>query len=326
MNTAEIFVGIDVSKAQLDIALRPMNDWFPVANSPEGMAELVTRLRSVSPTLITIEATGGYEREVAVTLASQGWAVAVVNPRHARSFARALGLLAKTDRLDAAMLALFGERVRPVARPPKPEDLQRLEALVSRRRQLIMMRTMELNRRKQALPDIQPSLDDHLAWLTGQIDTLDAQLQALIEASPIWQQEAKLLQEVPGVGPGLTQVLIARLPELGRIPIKQLTAQVGLAPLNRDSGTVRGRRTIWGGHTDVRCTLYMSTLTAIRWNPVIQTYYQRLRDAGKLAKVAITACMRKLLTILHAMVRDQTSWDAHFSTKRPTGLDKEHNC
>jgi transposase len=310
-----MFIGIDVSKAQLDIAVRPTHVWYQVSNTPEGIAELVTILQPISPTRITIEATGGYERDVAVTLATQGWAVAVVNPRHARSFAKALGLLAKTDRLDAAMLALFGERVKPIARPPKPEDLQRLDALVSRRRQLITMRTMELNRRKQAPPDVQPSLDDHLTWLTGQIDALDAHLQALIEASPIWQQEAKLLQAVPGVGPGLTQVLIARLPELGQIPIKKLTTLVGLAPLNRDSGTVRGRRTIWGGRTDVRCALYMSTLTAIRWNPVIQPYYQRLRDAGKRPKVAITACMRKLLTLLHAIVRDKTPWDANFSKK-----------
>ena len=313
MDTSDMFIGIDVSKTQLDIAVRPTNVWYHVPNTPEGIAELVTKLSPLSPTLITIEATGGYEREVAVTLAAQNWAVAVVNPRHARSFARALGLLAKTDRLDAAMLALFGERVRPPARPPKPEDLQRLDAMVSRRRQLITMRTMELNRRKQAQFDVHASLDDHLAWLTGQIDALDAQLQTLIEASPIWQQEAKLLQDVPGVGPGLTQVLIARLPELGQIPIKKLTALVGLAPLNRDSGTVRGRRTIWGGRTDVRCALYMSTLTAIRWNPVIQPYYQRLRDAGKLPKVAMTACMRKLLTLLHAIVRDQTPWDQNFS-------------
>ena len=315
MNTADIFVGIDVSKTQLDVAIRPTKEWRQVANTPEGIAELTTTLSPLSPTLITIEATGGYEREVAVTLANQGWAVAVVNPRHARSFARALGLLAKTDRLDAAMLALFGERVRPPTRPPKPEDLQRLDALVSRRRQLVTMRVMELNRRKQAPFDVQSSLDDHLAWLTGQIDALDAHLQALIEASPIWQQEAKLLQDMPGVGPGLTQVLIARLPELGQIPIKKLTALVGLAPLNRDSGTVRGRRTIWGGRTDVRCALYMSTLTAIRWNPVIQPYSQHLRDAGKLPKVAITACMRKLLTLLHAIVRDTTPWDANFSKK-----------
>jgi transposase len=313
MNISDIFIGIDVSKTQLDIAIRPTNIWYQVSNTSDGIADLISRLQPTPPTLITIEATGGYERDVAVTLATQGWAVAVVNPRHARSFARALGLLAKTDRLDAAMLALFGERVRPPARPPKPEDLQRLDALVSRRRQLITMRTMELNRRKQALFDVQSSLDDHLTWLTGQIDALDAQLQTLIEASPIWQQEAKLLQDVPGVGPGLTQVLIARLPELGQIPSKKLTALVGLAPLNCDSGTVRGRRTIWGGRTDVRCALYMSTISAIRCNPVIQPYYQRLRDAGKRPKVAITACMRKLLTLLHAIVRDKVSWDANIS-------------
>jgi transposase len=261
MNISEIFVGIDVSKTQLDVAIRPTNEWFQVANTPEGIAELVTKLSPRSPTLITIEATGGYERDVAVTLATQGWAVAVVNPRHARSFARALGLLAKADRLDAAMLALLGERVRPPARPPKPEDLQRLNALVIRRRQLITMRTMELNRRKQALFDVQTSLDDHLIWLSSQIDALDAQLQALIEASPLWQQEAKFLQDVPGVGPGLAQVLIARLPELGHIPSKKLTALVGLAPLNRDSGTVRGRRTIWGGRTGVPWDQHFSKKT-----------------------------------------------------------------
>lgn len=313
MNTHEIFIGIDVSKTQLDVALRPLNDSYQVPNTPEGIACLVAQLQAVSPTLITIEATGGYERAVAVALSHQGWAVAVVNPRHVRAFARAIGQLAKTDQLDAAALAQFGEQVRPIAHPPKPMDLQRLDALVSRRRQLITMRTMELNRRQQAPDAVQPSLDAHVAWLTTPIDGLDAQVQALIEANPVWRHEADLLQSVQGVGPGFTRTLIARLPELGHIPAKQLSALVGVAPLNRDSGAARGRRTIWGGRTDVRTALYMSTITAIRCNPVIQPYHQHLRDAGKAPKVAITACMRKLLTILHAMIRDQREFDVHFS-------------
>jgi transposase len=315
MNTSEIFIGIDVSKTQLDVAVRPLNDAYQVPNTADGIATLVERLRPVVPTLITIEATGGYEREVAVALTQQNWAVAVVNPRHVRAFARALGQLAKTDQLDAAALAQFGEQVRPVARPPKPEDLQRLDALVTRRRQLITMRTMEFNRRHHAPLAVQASLDEHIAWLTTHIDALDAQLQALIEANPLWHHEATLLRGVNGVGPGFTQVLIARLPELGHIPSKQLSALVGVAPLNRDSGAARGRRTIWGGRTDVRTALYMSTITAIRCNSVIQAYYQHLRTAGKLPKVAITACMRKLLTILNAMIRDQREWDANFSQK-----------
>ena len=315
MNTQKVCIGIDVSKTQLDVALRPLNDAYQVPNTAEGIATFVERLRPVVPTLITIEATGGYEREGAVALSRQGWAVAVVTPRHVRAFARAIGHLAKTDHLDAAALAQFGEQVRPVARPPKPEDLQRLDALVSRRRQLITMRTMELNRRQQAPATVQASLDAHVTWLTTQIDSLDAQVQTLIEATPVWRHEADLLQSAQGVGPGFTRTLIARLPELGHIPAKQLSALVGVAPLNRDSGAARGHRTIWGGRTDVRTALYMSTITAIRCNPVIQPYYQHLRDAGKAPKVAMTACMRKLLTILNAMIRDQQKFEAHFSRK-----------
>jgi transposase len=282
---------------------------------PEGIAALVTALAEFAPTLIVLEATGGYERAVTTALITAGLPVAVVNPRHVRDFAKAIGQLAKTDRLDAAVLARFAETIQPTPLPLKPDDAQQLDALVLRRRQLVEMRVMEQNRQQAALSAVRPQMLAHIAWLTAAIETLETQIQALIDVHPIWQETAQLLQSVPGVGPTLTQTLLARLPDLGQVSPKRLAGLVGLAPLNRDSGTWRGRRTIWGGRTEVRNVLYMATLSAIRVNPVLRTFYQRLRTAGKAAKVAITACMHTLLTILNAMMRTHTMWDDDFAKK-----------
>lgn len=309
------FIGIDVAKAHLDVAVRPAGTSQRFPNTAEGIAALHAFLNKCAPTLIVVEATGGLERAAVTALATAGLPIAVINPRQARDFARATGQLAKTDALDARTLAHFGEALRPASVVLKPGLTQQLEALVLRHRQLTEMRTMERNRLATALPAAQASLTAHITWLTEQLAALDQEMQTLIEATPLWQHQAQLLQSTPGVGPGLSRMLLARLPELGQLNRKQIAALVGVAPLNRDSGRFRGKRCIWGGRSDVRTVLYMSTLSAIKWNPVIAAYYQRLCTAGKAFKVALIACMRKLLTILNAMVRTQTAWDEHFSKK-----------
>lgn len=309
------FLGIDVSKTQLDLAVRPEGTTAQFPNTPEGIAACVTAVTPWVPTVIVIEATGGFERAIVAALVVAGLPVAVINPRQAHNFAKATGQLAKTDALDAQVLAWFGEAMRPQPTPLKPEATQHLDALVRRHRQLIEMRTMEVNRLHAAPPALQPSLNAHIAWLSEQLAGLDQQRQTLIDASTVWQEQARILQSVPGVGPGLTRTLLARLPELGVLNRKRLAALVGVAPFNRDSGTLRGTRAIWGGRPEVRTALYMSTVSAIQWNPVIKAFYQRLLAAGKKAKVAITACMHKLLTILNAMLRTHTSWDEHFCQK-----------
>jgi transposase len=312
------YIGIDVAKAQLDIAVRPDGSDRQYPNTPDGIAQLVTWLGTLSPTLVVLEATGGLERPATAALLAAGIPTAVINPRHARDFAKATGQLAKTDQLDARGLAHFGEALHPQPRPLQPQVTQDLEALLMRRRQLVEMRTMERNRRQTATPPVQDSIDQHLAWLTTQIQDLDGQLQQLIDTHATWSAQATILQSFPGVGLGLTATLLAKVPELGQIAPKPLAALVGVAPLNRDSGTLRGRRMIWGGRAEVRSVLYMSTLSAIRCNPVIHAFYQHLRERGKPAKVAITACMHKILLILNAMVRTKTCWDEHFSQKNAT--------
>jgi transposase len=309
MNSHESFIGIDVAKAHLDVAVHPENQYCQFANSPQGIAELVTWLTPVSPTLIVLEATGGLERAVSSALDACGWAVAVMNPRQVKDFAKAIGQLAKTDVLDAHLLAEFGARIRPEPRPLKSVETRNLEALVSRYRQLIAMRTMEQNRLSGAPEAVQPLIQEHLVWLKAQLTQLTTTIEEHIAASAEWAETSALLQTVPGVGPGLTRALLAYVPELGTLNRKQIAALIGVAPLNRDSGAMRGRRTIWGGRSYVRSALYMSALSGVRWNPVLQTFYERLRQAGKPAKVALTACMRKLLTILNSMVRTKTPWD-----------------
>lgn len=306
--SAAQFVGIDVSKAQLDVAVRPSGETWTVAHDEAGLSALVARLRGLAPTLIVLEATGGLEVVLAGALATAALPVAVVNPRQVRDFARSTGTLAKTDRLDAQSLAHFAEALRPQPRPLPDAQAQELSALLQRRRQLVEMLTAEKNRLPLAARRVRPQLQAHITWLQQQITQFDDDLRALVRSSPLWRAKDDLLRSAPGVGPVLATTLVAALPELGTLTRQQIAALVGVAPLNRDSGTLRGRRTVWGGRAQVRTVLYMSTLVAVRHNPVLAAFYQRLRAAGKAPKVALTACMRKLLTILNAMLKHHTRW------------------
>jgi transposase len=302
------FVGIDVSKHQLDVAVRPRGETWTVAHDEAGLGALVARLRALAPTLIVLEATGGWEVALAGALAAATLPVAVVNPRQVRDFARSTGTLAKTDRLDAQMLAQFAEAVRPEPRPLPDAQAQELTALLQRRRQLVEMLTAEKNRLPLASRRIRPQLQTHIEWLHKQLAQFDEDLRQLIRSSPLWREKDDLLRSAPGVGPVLATTLLAALPELGQLTRQQIAALVGVAPLNRDSGTLRGRRTVWGGRAQVRAVLYMSTVVAVRHNPVLIAFYQRLRAAGKAPKLALTACMRKLLTILNAMLKHHSRW------------------
>jgi len=302
------FVGIDVSKQQLDVAVRPRDETWTVAHDEAGLSALVVRLRTLAPTLIVLEATGGLEVALAGALATAGLPVAVVNPRQVRDFARSTGTLAKTDRLDAQLLAQFADAVRPEPRPLPDAQAQELTALLQRRRQLVEMLTAEKNRLTFASRRIRPQLQAHIEWLHKQLAQFDDDLRQLVHASPLSREKDDLLRSAPGVGPVLSTTLLAALPELGRLTRQQIAALVGVAPLNRDSGTLRGRRTVWGGRAHVRAVLYMSTLVATRHNPVVAAFYRRLRAAGKAPKLALTACMRKLLTILNAMLKHHTRW------------------
>lgn len=304
------YVGIDVAKAVLDVAVRPSGQAWRVGRDAAGLDALVGRLRALAPALVVLEATGGYEVAVVGALAAAGLPVAVVNPRQVRDFARAVGRLAKTDRLDAAALALFAERVRPAPRPLLAAAEQELKALVARRRQVVEMLAAERARLAAAAPRVRPSIEAVVAVLRRQLEELDRDLRRLIEGSPLWRAKDDLLRGVPGVGDTLAATLLADLPELGRLSRQQIAALVGLAPLNRDSGTRRGARTCWGGRAHVRSVLYMAALAATRWNPILQAFYRRLLAAGKPKKLALTACARKLLTILNAMLAHNTPWRA----------------
>ncbi len=308
MTHAPVYVGIDVSKAQLEVALRPSTDRWTGPHDDSGMTALVARLRAVSPALVVLEATGGLEGALTGALVAAGLPVVVINPRQARDFANATGQLAKTDAIDAAMLAQFAEVVRPAVRPLPDAQTQELAALIARRRQLIDMRTAESNRLGSAPKRVRPGIAAHLRWLDTQVARVDRDLIHAVRQSPVWRERDELLQSTPGVGPVVTTTLLAELPELGTLDGKQIAALVGVAPLNRDSGMVRGKRTVWGGRASVRAALYMSALVAIRHNPVIKAFSHRLRAAGKAPKVALIACMRKLLTILNAMLKHQTPW------------------
>lgn len=305
----QLFVGIDVSQDQLDVHVRPTGDSWQVAADQAGVAALVQRLRALGPTLIVLEATGGYETPVVVALVEVGLPLAIVNPRQIRDFARATGQLAKTDALDAGVIAAFAEAVRPPVRPVPDEQARALGELVARRRQLVEMLGAELNRRRVTRhPQLRKQLDRHIAWLKQAVARLDQDLQRLIRALPIWRETEDLLRSAPGVGKVTACTLIAELPELGELDRRAIAALVGLAPFARDSGRFRGRRMIIGGRASVRRTLYMATLTAIRRNPEIAAFYGRLRGTGRPAKVALTAAMRKLLVMLNAMLRDRRPW------------------
>ena len=303
------FIGIDVAKAHLDVHVHPTGEPFRVTSDDAGLAVLLTRVRALSPTLIVLEATGGYEVRVAAVLASAGLPVAIVNPRQIRDFARATGRLAKTDTLDARVIALFADAVRPTPRPLPDAQAQALGELIARRRQLVDMLVAEKNRRRLLRERrLQRHLDAHIAWLEEALRRLDHDLTTLVRSTPIWREADDVLRSVPGIGPVTACTLIADLPELGRLDRRRIAALAGLAPFARDSGIFRGRRMIAGGRAPVRRVLYMATLAAIQHNPVIRRFHQRLVTAGRPAKLAHTAAMRKLLTILNAMLRDQRPW------------------
>jgi transposase len=304
-----VCVGIDVSQSQLDVAVRP-GTGFSVSNDEAGWATVVARLRPLALVRIVLEATGGLEVPLVGALAAATLPVIVVNPRQVRDFARATGQLAKTDVLDAQILAHFAEVICPPLRPLPDAQTQALAALSARRRHLTEMLTAEKNRLRTATPAIRKSLRRHLVWLQRERTQLDTDLMQAIQASPVWRDKEDLLRSVPGVGPVLTTTVLASLPELGTLTHKQMAALVGVAPLNRDSGTLHGKRMVWGGRAHVRAALYMATVVATRYNPVIKTFYQRLCQAGKAKKLALTACMRKLLTILNAMLKSGTPWRA----------------
>ena len=309
MNQMSQWVGMDVSKDTLDTAVYPTQEHFSTAYTQEGINELIERVQKIHPQLIVMEATGGMEVRLSAALAEVGLPVVVVNPRQVRDFARATGILAKTDAIDALILARFGEAVKPPVRELPDSCSRHLKALMSRRRQLIGMLTQEKNRvAPEPIPAIRSQIQKHILWLENSLTDLDQELTKLISSSPVWREKEQLLRTVPGVGPILSRSLVSDLPELGRLDRKQIAALVGVAPLNRDSGTYRGKRIVWGGRAYVRSLLYMGTLTAIRCNPTIREFYQRLRKAGKQPKVALTACMRKLLTILNAMVKHNAPW------------------
>jgi transposase len=303
------FVGIDVSKRRLDVHSRPSGESSTIDYDDGNVAALAERLTALEPALVVLEATGGMEVRLAAALAAAGLPVAIVNPRQVRAFARATGRLAKTDRLDAAAIARFAEAVRPPVRPLPDEATRHLGALVARRRQLLEMLVAERNRRHAADPALHGRIDAHLGWLEGALAEIERDLDGAVRESAVWRAKEGLLRSVPGVGPVSARTLLAELPELGSLTRRQAAALVGVAPFSRDSGATRGRRTVWGGRAALRACLYMAAVAAARGsNPVIASFYKRLRLAGKPAKLALTACMRKLVVTLNAMLRTDTAW------------------
>jgi transposase len=312
--TARVYVGVDVSKDRLDVcvrrgeAQRHNDNSFVVAHDDGGIETLVSRLLEERPELVILEATGGFERAVVAALAAEGLPVAVVNPRQAREFASATGRLAKTDRIDASILARFAEAIRPAPKPLPDEEIRALQGILARRRQLLGMLTAENNRLPTATKPVAKRIAAHIKWLEKELSRTDRDLEEAIKSSPTLGENEALLRSVPGVGPVLARTLLAEVPELGTLTHKRVAALVGVAPLNRDSGTLRGRRAVWGGRAEVRAALYMGALVATRRNPAIREFYERLLAAGKPKKVALVACMRKLLSILNAVLKHRTPW------------------
>jgi transposase len=313
MGTAPVCVGIDVSKDQLDVAVGVEGPAWSVTNDEAGIDALLEDLSARPCELVVLEATGGFEVAVTTALAAAGLPVVVINPRQARDFARATGQLAKTDRLDARILALFAERVRPQPRSLPTDAARLLDALLTRRRQLLTMITAERNRLGFAPPPLKKPIEKHIRWLQRELESVDSDLGKAIQSSPVWRTRETLFQSVPGIGPVVSRTLIAELPELGYLNRKQIAALVGLAPLAHDSGKHKGRRMVFGGRASVRQALYMAALVASRRNPTIRTFYQRLLASGKPPKVALTACMRKLIVVLNAMARTGTRWEADYA-------------
>jgi transposase len=310
MSISKAFIGVDVSKERLDCFCRPTGTRFSYDNTPPGIAALVQWVEGQQPQLIVLEATGGLERPLVAALVVAQLPVVVVNPRQVRDFARATGQLAKTDRIDAEVIAHFGEAVNPEARAWPDHLTQQMDALMTRRRQLVQMLAAERNHLVSAPVQVQNYVKEHIVQLEELIKKLDQDIDQMITRSPIWKAKENLLLSVKGVGPVLSRTLLAELPELGRLSRQEISKLVGVAPLNNDSGKHKGKRSCWGGRASVRGPLYMATLSATRCNPVIKEFYQRLLAKGKLKKVAIVACMRKMLTILNAMIKGNRPWDA----------------
>jgi transposase len=311
MKSSEVFVGIDISKSELEVGLFPESVTWTLSHDDEGVSELIKRLEEASPALVVMEATGGLERPLQAVLESSGLKCAVVNPRQVRDFAKALGVLAKTDSIDARVLARYGHSVRPEARSAKDPHTRELEALLTRRRQLVEMLTAEKNRRRPTSSKrVCKGIQEHIQWMEKRLKEIDTAIRRTVRDLPEWREKDKIIQSIPGAGPVLSVTMLALLPELGALNRRQIAALVGVAPFNRDSGKMRGRRSIWGGRASIRSVLYMVALAATRCNPLIKAFYNRLIQAGKKHKVATTACMRKILTILNTMVRNGTLWNA----------------
>jgi transposase len=308
MEQKGVVVGIDVSKAQLDTAFGAEGEVVAFGNDASGISQLLERLKAARPSLVVMEASGGYETAAATAIAAAGWHLAVVNPRQVRDFARATGRLAKSDQIDAAILSAFGKAIEPQVTRLPDEEAQALQALLLRRQQLVAMRAQEHQRLEHAQALMRKNIKKHIDWLDQQIGKLDVDLTAGLRKSPVWRAKDELLRSFKGVGPITSGTLMVALPELGHLDRRKIAALVGLAPFNRDSGKMRGRRSIYGGRARIRTLLYMAATAAIRTNPVIRAFYERLKSRGKPHKVAIVACMRKMLTILNAMVRESTPW------------------
>ena len=308
MEQAPRYAGIDVAKAKVDVAVRPTGQKWSIAYDKRGVRELISQMKEMSPALVVLEASGGLELPLVAALAAAELPVVVVNPRQVRDFARATGTLAKTDALDAAVLAHFADAVRPSVRPLRDAETQALNSLTARRHQVMTMLVSEKNRLGTAISAVRPRIEAHVTWLEQELDDLDHGLRETLRQSPVWREKDDLLRTVPGVGEQLSLTLLAHLPELGTLNRRQVAALVGVAPFNRDSGTMRGKRTVWGGRARVRAALYMGALVASRHNPVIRDFYQRLVASGKPKKMALVACMRKLLVILNSILRHGSPW------------------
>jgi transposase len=304
----KVYAGIDVSKDRLDVAILPSQEKGRYPNDEEGVGKLISKLKKLPVELVVLEPTGGLEASVAAAISSEGIPVAVVNARQIKEYARATGRLAKTDTIDARVMAEFAFAIKPPARPLRDEAAEEIKAMVSRRRQLLEMLTAEKNRRAIARKHLKVGIQAHIDWLKKELEEMDGDLRKRIEGSPLWRVKDNLLQSIPGVGKVLSATILAELPELGKLNRRQIAALVGVAPFNRDSGRMRGKRTIWGGRATIRRVLYMATLASTRHNPVIGEFYQRLVKRGKAKKVALVACMRRLLTIMNAILKHGKAW------------------
>lgn len=319
--SSEQFIGIDVSKSSLDVNVLPDGQSSQFANSEAGVDQLFKLIKAVEPALIVLESTGGLETLAVSILSAKQYPVVVVNPRQVRDFAKASGKLAKTDKIDASVIAEFARALRPQVRPLKDEQTQLLSALNARRKQIVDMLVAEKNRLQRAPVPNRKNIQAHIRWLEKNLDDINKDIGKTIRKTPVWRNKDEILQSFKGIGPAASASLLSDLPELGHLEGKKIAALVGVAPFNCDSGRYRGRRRVWGGRSQVRRILYMATLSAVRSNPVISSFYYRLRHAGKSHKVALTACMRKTLVILNAMIKNQTYWQTPYQM-----LDSEHSC